>query len=97
MTVKDLIELLQDYDEDAQVLIMMQQSRPFECYIKGVASNEEVTGEERRLAQELHGDDFEEEQSFSFDGKMLPANRVFIVEGNQAKYGNKEAWEAARR
>jgi hypothetical protein len=38
MNVRDLIEMLQDYDEDAEVFIMEQPNWPFEYSVIGVIS-----------------------------------------------------------
>jgi len=32
-----------------------------------------------------------------FDGDEAPKSRVFIVSGGQARYGHRDAWDAARR
>jgi hypothetical protein len=34
--VSELIELLEEQDPDAEVLVMMQQNWPFECSLAGV-------------------------------------------------------------
>lgn len=78
MTIGELILRLQDYDEDAQVLLMTQQSYPFENTIRGVVSRTEI----------LAGDDEDDGEEFVADGV------VFIVEGYQVCYGDKRAWDA---
>jgi hypothetical protein len=89
MKVRDLIEILEDQDPDAEVLIMSQQSWPFENAIAGVAVREEIVEDDEDL------DDEEREEPHYEKGTA--ANDVFIVEGQQLRYGSKAAWDAARR
>lgn len=89
MKVKELIEILQDLEPDAQVLIMSQQSWPFENSVCGVAVREEFNDDD----EEDEGDE-PEERSYE---RGTSANDVFIVEGQQLRYGSKAAWGAARR
>jgi len=42
MTVRELIDRLEEMDEDAEVILMTQQSWPFENGIKGVPVRKEV-------------------------------------------------------
>lgn len=89
MKVRDLIEILEDQDPDAEVLIMSQQSWPFENAIAGVAVREEIVEDDEDL------DDLEREEPRYEKGTA--ANDVFIVEGQQLRYGSRAAWDAARR
>ena len=89
MKVRDLIEILEDQDPDADVLIMSQQSWPFENAIAGVAVREEIVEDDEDL-------DDEEREEPRYE-KGTAANDVFIVEGQQLRYGSKAAWDAARR
>jgi hypothetical protein len=82
MQVRDLIELLEDQDPEAEVLIMTQESWPFENAIAGVAAREEIV--------ECDAGEGEREEGTA-------PNDVFIVEGRQLRYGSKAAWNAARR
>jgi hypothetical protein len=82
MQVRDLIELLEDQDPDAEVLIMTQQSWPFENAVAGVASREEIAECDEGEAEREEG---------------TAPNDVFIVEGRQLRYGAKAAWNVARR
>lgn len=82
MKVSELIEILQEQDPDAEVLIMSQQSWPFENAVAGVAVREEVV-----RADVDDGDDEETEYE-----RSTAANDVFIVEGSQLRYGSKNAW-----
>jgi hypothetical protein len=87
MKVRDLIELLEDADPNATVLIVSQQHWPFENEIHGIALREDVGSDEAC-------DDDEGEARFP-DGTS--ASDVLIVEGAQLRYGNRAAWEVARR
>lgn len=89
MKVRDLIEILEDQDPDAEVLIMSQQSWPFENAIAGIAVREEIVEDDEDL-------DDEEREEPRYE-KGTAANDVFIVEGQQLRYGSKAAWDAARR
>ncbi len=90
MKVQELIDLLEEQDPDADVLIMSQQSWPFENAVYGVTVRSELTG-----------DDEDDDEG----GEPEPARRrtdgapsdVFIVEGGQLRYGSKTAWEVAAR
>ena len=82
MTVGELIEYLEQYDRDAKVLLMTQQSWPFENAIEGVISREEVMERNR----EEDGED-----ARLRDGEEM--SDVFILEGTQLRYGSKNAWD----
>lgn len=89
MKVRDLIEILEDQDPDAEVLIMSQENWPFENAIAGIAVREEIVENDEDL-----DDDEREETRYE---KGTAPNDVFIVEGRQLRYGSKAAWDAARR
>lgn len=85
MKVSELIELLEEQDPDAEVLVMSQQNWPFECALAGVTTREEMLladgdedGEAEAPAGAAHSD-------------------VFLVEGEQVRYGSKTAWAVATR
>jgi len=80
ITVGELIELLEQYDRDAQVLLMEQPSWPFEYSIRGVVSREEIVNQEP-----------DEDRAELGDGEEI--NDVFILEGTQLRYGTKKAWD----
>jgi len=101
MTVNELLELLQDCDGEAEVRIMSQEGWPFENAISGIAVRGDFPGEEcdydHRITEPHEegcsagaGEDGEYE-----DG--LAGNDVFIVEGEQERYGSKDAWAVTRR
>jgi hypothetical protein len=98
MKVQDLIDLLGDCDPDAEVRIMSQEGWPFENGIRGVAVREEFWGDACEC-DAVVGQPHEEgcpAEDFSYADGLQPTD-VFIVEGDQERYGRKEAWEVARR
>ena len=82
MTVKELIEALSEYDEEAEVRLASQPSWPFEYGIRGVVSTEEIDPAENE-------DDFGDEK----DEELI----VYVVEGEQLKYGSSEIFKALNR
>ncbi|MFH1690573.1 MAG: hypothetical protein ABIE42_10125 [Candidatus Eisenbacteria bacterium] len=93
MKVHELIEILDELDPDASVYVMSQQSWPFEVAIHGVAVREDFA------EADPDGDepDAEAHDRWGASEGALPPSDVFIVEGSQLRYGNKGAWDAARR
>lgn len=90
MKVSELIELLEEQDPDAEVLVMMQQSWPFECALAGVTTRDEM----------LRADAEEREEDDEREDRLDPGtkrNDVFLVEGEQLRYGSKTAWDVATR
>ena len=87
MKVKELIDILEERDPDAEVLIMSQQNWPFENGVYGVT-----------VRSEMDGDDEDEDgadTTAARDGRAT--TDVFIVEGSQLRYGSKTAWDVATR
>lgn len=84
MKVSELIELLEEQDPDAEVLVMSQENWPFECAIAGVATRDEI----------LRADADERDDCLDPGAHR---NDVFIVEGEQLRYGSKTAWNVATR
>lgn len=89
MKVKDLIELLEDCDADAEVFIMSQENWPFENTVAGVVARQDCHDDE-------DGDDDDATVERRHEDGTAP-NDVFLVEGQQLRYGSKAAWGAARR
>jgi len=89
MNVRELIELLEEQDPDAEVLIMSQENGPFENAVAGVAVREEMIEDDDDLT-----DEESEEPRYE---RGTAANDVFIVEGEQLRYGSKAAWRVATR
>ena len=52
MKVSELIELLEEQDPDAEVLVMMQENWPFECALAGVTTREEMLRADREDGNE---------------------------------------------
>ena len=101
MTVGELMNLLSECDEDAEVRIMSQEGWPFENAIRGIALRHEMTGEGDGCecdadAGEPHEDGCPAAEEPE-DERGLKANDVFIVEGDQERYGDKSAWDVVRR
>ena len=98
MTVGELIALLSECDEDAEVRIMSQEGWPFENGVRGVAVREDFPNDDcecdHRIA-EPHEEGCPAEDDIVPEG--CASNDVFIVEGEQERYGNKAAWEVYRR
>ena len=98
MTVSELRELLEGCDPEAEVRIMSQESWPFENAIRGVAVREDFAGEACECDRRI-GEPHEEGCPAEDDAapENCAANDVFIVEGEQERYGDKSAWEVLRR
>jgi hypothetical protein len=91
MKVSELIELLEEQDPDAEVLVMMQQNWPFECSLAGVTTREEMLSADRD--EDVDGDEDEEPRL----ERGTATSDVFLVEGEQLRYGSKTAWSVATR
>ena len=90
MNVSELIEILDECDPEATVLIMSQSAWPFENSVAGVCQRSDLVEEEEGEAED-------EDQGRDISSEELPANDVFLVEGTQLRYGSKRAWDVARR
>jgi hypothetical protein len=90
MKVSELIELLEEQDPDAEVLVMSQPNWPFELAVEGVTTRDEMLRADR---EERDEDDEREERLDPGTAR----NDVFIVEGDQLRYGSKTAWTVATR
>lgn len=103
MKVSQLISLLQDCDEDAEVRIMMQPTWPFENAIDGIAIRSEFTTDEEcecDFRNGVHDEDtcpLADPDPNGGYGEGMAANDVFIIEGRQERYGDKNAFENPRR
>ena len=83
MTVEELIDLLSDYPEDAEVRLMVQSNWPFEHTLAGVVAKSEIHDPEE---DEDDADDDEVEEEI-----------VYLLEGTQLGYGSSAAWANAQR
>ena len=81
MTVQELIERLEECDPDAEVLLMTQENWPFENSIAGVTAREECVGNDPDEDDDEYGDGCD------------PGDNL-IDEGEQLRYGTKNAWNA---
>jgi len=88
MKVRDLIEALQNMDPAAEVLLMTQPSYPFENYCTGVVQRRDFT----EYDDEADEEDNAGERSFHGSDCADPTD-VFLLDGGQARYGSKAAWE----
>lgn len=92
MKVSELIELLEKQDPDAEVLVVMQKNWPFECSLAGVTTRDEML---RTDADER--DEYDGEQVEPRVESGTAKSDVFLVEGEQLRYGSKTAWSVATR
>jgi hypothetical protein len=93
MKVSELIELLEEQDPDAEVLVMSQPNWPFELSLAGVTTREEMPRADRDEDGDCDDDDDDEPRLERGTAK----SDVFLVEGEQLRYGSKTAWSVATR
>ncbi len=79
MNVRELIQELECKDQHAEVRIMSQPSWPFEYSISGVVDREAIKQVDR---------------DHDYEGEPDEQNDVFLLEGSQLCYGDKNAWDA---
>ena len=89
MKVSELIEMLEEQDPDAEVLVMSQENWPFEMALCGVTTRDEI------LRADSDEEEPEDDDAELADG--LARSDVFLVEGTQLRYGSKTAWVVATR
>lgn len=82
MKVRDLIRLLEEQDPNATVLVMSQESWPFECSLSGVVGRQELVDEEEP----------DEDRKSPAPPEGAAMTDVFLVEGRQLRYGSRSAW-----
>ncbi len=83
MKVRQLLQELETLDPDAEVRIMSQESWPFEMNIHSVRTRDEFESME----------EYEDAKDWPDVGEMQHKGiDVFLVEGRQLCYGNKNAW-----
>lgn len=90
MKVAELIEMLQECDPDANVLLMTQRGYPFEWSINGLAVREDFDSADEP------DEDGDENYGTNFESMMKLGNDVFLLEGRQLCYGDKDAWNNPR-
>ena len=100
MKVRELIAVLEDLDPEAAVYIMSQQNYPFEHAVSGVALREDFTDCDDEDDEEAEGEEEERpapaRDRWTARDADLPSTDVFILEGEQLRYGSREAWSARR-
>ena len=84
MTVGQLKEILEGFEDDTEIRLMIQENYPLESMIAGVTTDDEIAVAEA----EENG----EEREHTNEPKVL-----YILEGRQIGYGKKIAWETAQR
>lgn len=96
MTVKELIDLLETYDPTAEVRLGTQESYPFQNSLVGVVSADEINaGAEPEEYDDEDPTAVEDHRVGDFDG-IVDGPTVFLLEGRQLGYFNREAWDRAR-
>jgi hypothetical protein len=100
MKVRELIAVLEDLDPEAAVYIMSQPNYPFEHAVSGVALREDFTDCDDEDDEEAEGEEEERpapaRDRWTARDTDLPSTDVFILEGEQLRYGSREAWSARR-
>ena len=94
MKVHQLIQILDELDSDGEVYVMVDRSWAFECAVAGVAIREdfvEAEEDDPEILEEARRD------RWGAPAELLPRNDVFIVVGDQERYGDVRAWDVARR
>ncbi len=104
MRKSDLLNLLEDVDDDAEVRLMHQPSWPFEYSIDGIwipTSTGKCSECGYPTIDIIHnadhdGFDHDFEDSFIPEGNS-DMGVVYLVEGTQLGYGDKSAWDEMER
>ena len=78
MKVRDLIEMLQSYDGDADVLLATQPHYPFESEVDGICARADAM------------DDEEDDSELPAGSKK---SDVIICVGSQVRHGSKSVWD----
>lgn len=92
MKVRDLIELLEGCDDDAEVILGIQPSYPFEHGVRGVVQRQDFVDYDETDHFDEDGEPIDQwRDSFTTKGKP---NDVIICEGGQIRYGNRDMFDA---
>ncbi len=67
MKVGELLEMLEQYDDDAEVLLRTQEAWPFENSVAGVVQRQEIHDED----SDESGDKLNQDDVFLLEGKQL--------------------------
>lgn len=84
MNVGQLKEMLEQYDDDADVRIASQPNYPFEYRLAGLVSAAEVEANQR----------YEEHGEAVAAASVTAPNVVYLAEGGQIGYSKRAIWEA---
>jgi len=96
MTVQELIDKLQNYDPDCEVILGNQPSWPFELRIDNVIQRKDMFDDDDDDSEDsLSEDDETCDTGRSYDSFSTSGLRtdVIIVEGGQIRYGDKKMFE----
>jgi hypothetical protein len=83
MTVQDLIELLQEYNPDARVVLAYQSHYPLEHELRGLTTRHELVEADADDDADSHEDD--------------DLDDVILVDGEFLGYGSRAAWKLGLR
>ena len=98
MKVHELSSLLEGCDPDAEVYTMAQPTYPFECAFDGVAQRGDWVPELQADEEDeppTHAEEKKPRASYdrwSAHEADLPRNDVFLLQGQQLRYGTTRAW-----
>lgn len=92
MKVQELMALLSKMDPDASVYVAIQPEYPFEVALLGIAVRRDFTEADE---EEFEGGESQRDR-WSTPARLLPANDVLLVTGEQVRYGERAAWVAVR-
>ena len=84
MTVAELKEELENYDDGQTVRIMSQPNWPFQYSLRGVVSTDDIKSHESEPDEPTEGS-----KNRDKDGNEI----IYLVEGSQKGYGSKAAWD----
>lgn len=90
MTVGELKDILEGYDDELEVRFMSQPNWPFEYSIEGAVSREEMN--EDADDEDGEGDEEFEDDEEGKENQNKPKDCLFLVEGQQLGYGSRRAW-----
>ena len=93
MRVSELMEILEAMDPEAAVWLAVQPTWPFEHAIHGICERRDFADCDDHAAEDAPAGS----NRWSASESELPATDVLILAGEQVRYGNKLAWDAARR
>lgn len=97
MTKRDLLDLLEGYDDDDQILVMHQEHYPLVEELHGVTTKLKI---EYSDAQRSADEDGEEFDPSVFEQTQPTVIYLVVVDGqprDHSPYGNKIAWDIADR